>query len=114
MTFPDTFPAWMTEQVLPMPAWCRGAGGATFTSHVPETGASTRSLQTPTMKIAPDLAFQLHQWEEALYGRVTRPPVSVRLWTRVDGDPIDLTAEHAQALGLAMIEHAACLREVQA
>jgi hypothetical protein len=40
--------------------------------------------------------------------------VTVRLWGHDGGDPIDLTAEQAQALGLAMVEHAARLREAQA
>lgn len=40
--------------------------------------------------------------------------MSVRIWAHATGDPIDLTAEQAQALGLAMIEPAAGLREVQA
>jgi hypothetical protein len=65
------------------------------------------------VKIGPDVSLHLYQDEEALYGQLTRGPVTVRLWGHDGDDPIDHTAEQAQALGVAMIEHAARLREVQ-
>ena len=115
MTIPNSIPAWMTEpEPTSEPSWCRGGAERTWSSYLPATGASTRTLASPTVKIGPDVSLHLYQHEEALYGAVTRSPVSVRLWG-YDGDlPIDLTAELAQGLGLAMIEHAAMLREAQA
>jgi hypothetical protein len=114
MTFPDSIPGWLTEPDPPSsPAWCRGGAEEGWTSILP-TGASLRTLATPTVKIGPDVSLHLYQCEEALSGRVTRGPVLVRLWGHDGDDPINLTAEQAQALGVAMIEHAARLREAQA
>ena len=113
MTFPDRLPAWMTEKVPPMPAWCRGAGEPEFTSYIPATGSSSRCLQSPPVHLTDEVSVHLFQEEEALFGRVTRSPVCVRLWGH-DGDlPTDLTAEQAQALGVALVEHAARLRDLQ-
>lgn len=114
MTIPDSIPAWMTEPTPPpMPSWCRGTGEPEYTSYRPETGASVRSLQSPTLQITNELSLHLQQTEDALHGDVTRTPVRVNLWGR-DGDlPFLLTADEAQALGVALIEHAGRLREVE-
>jgi hypothetical protein len=114
MRIPNTLPAWMTEpEPTSSPSWCRGGAEAGWTSTLP-TGASSRTLATPTVKIGRDVSLHLHQDEQSLHGHLTHTPITVRLWGH-DGDlSIDLTDEQAQALGVAMIEHAAHLREVQA
>lgn len=111
---PDRLPAWMTErEPTSSPSWCRGAAEPEWTSYLPATEASTRTLASPTVHIGEDVSLHLYQGEQALRGHVTRGPVTVRLWGH-DGDlPIDLTAEQAQEVGLAMLEHARRLRVIE-
>lgn len=111
--FAHPAPAYRNEKVPPMPAWCRGAGDSRYPSYVFATGANMRSLQSPSVYIADDVSLHLYQSEESLNGCLTHTPVAVRLWGADESDPIDLTAEQAQAFGLAMIEHAMRLRDVQ-
>jgi hypothetical protein len=115
MTFPDHVPGWMLDPTPPpMPAWCRGAGESGYTSYRPESGANVRVLASPTVKVTADLSLHLVQTEDVLGEDVTHTPVRVSLWGR-DGDlPFLLTANEAQALGVALLEHAGRLREVQA
>ena len=126
MTFPDTVPAWMSEtppvpdcpppsyvKAPPLPAWCRGAGETEYTSYLPRTGANLVKLASPMVRINDDLSLHLSQTEEWFCEDITHTPLRVMLWARDGGLPFHLTASEAQALGLALIEHAVGRRAVE-
>jgi hypothetical protein len=124
MTIPNSIPAWMSNDVTfphfpsdaqtpPRPAWAtHGEHG--YASFVPETGTYERHFSTEDVAPTPELSVRLHQRESWDHGVITHDPLTVQVWGRGDDDrPFHLTAEQARALGLALLEHAARLREVQ-
>ena len=103
-------PAWMTEPVPPMPAWCPGAGEPEFTGFLPETEASIRSLQSPSVKITRDVDLYLYQDQVVLHGEITPSPVKVRVLVPEGDEPFDLDAGEARFMGLQLLEHAVRLQ----